>query len=292
MAKKRTQKIKSTQSTNGLYRGRSPAVRQFLNRLGFCLLMACFVGGGLFYKVPQKLSSYGADVLRTTLSEQGFAYDNLIVEGMKRTHFDDIWTVISIDDGEYIFDISLADIHRAVSTLPWIKSVSVRRQLPDKIILRLTEREPSFIWQKDTALCLVDTLGKVIPTPVDQKFAHLPHIIGAGADTRALPLLNALRKFPQLLKQVKVSLLVSKRRFDLHLKNGLVIQLPETGLPPALEKLDQLLHSTDKPWVGRIDLRIKGKVFLTPFAKNSGNPVKTKLPAVLKKTPPSQGDPA
>ena len=291
MAKKRTQKIKSTPPTNGLYRGRSPAVRQFLKRLGFCVFGVCFVGGSLYYKLPQKLFGYGADVVRTTLSEQGFAYDNLIVEGMKRTHFDDIWTVISIDDGEYIFDISLSDIHRAVSTLPWVKSVSVRRQLPDKIILHLTEREPSFIWQKDTTLCLVDTMGKVIPTAVDQKFAHLPHIIGAGADTRALPLLNALKKFPQLLKQVKVSLFVSKRRFDLHLKNGLVVQLPEIGLHAALEKLDQLLQSTDKPWVGRIDLRIKGKVFLTPFAKHPGNPVKIKLPAVMKKMPSSQGDP-
>ena len=65
----------------------------------------------------------------------------------------------------------------------------------------------------------------------------LPLVVGRGAETRAKDFLELLDRFPAIRDQVLASILVGERRWNLRLRNGLDIRLPETEVAGALERL-------------------------------------------------------
>ena len=91
---------------------------------------------------------------------------------------------------------------------------------------------------------------------------QLPLIVGRGADAQAKDFLTLLERFPDIRQQVRASILVGKRRWNLRLKNGLDVRLPEEGVASALEHLialdraDKLL-SRD---IVSVDLRLADRV--------------------------------
>ena len=65
----------------------------------------------------------------------------------------------------------------------------------------------------------------------------LPLVVGRGAETRAKDFLALLDRFPAIRDQVRASILVGERRWNLRLQNGLDVRLPETEVAGALEQL-------------------------------------------------------
>ena len=71
-----------------------------------------------------------------------------------------------------------------------------------------------------------------------------------------------IEKYPLLRDQVRASVLVAGRRWNLKLKNGIDVRLPETEIEQALDALVQL--DRDKKLLTRditaIDLRLPDRV--------------------------------
>ena len=61
-----------------------------------------------------------------------------------------------------------------------------------------------------------------------QRFAKLPLVVGAGAETRAKDFLALLDKYPLVRDQMRAAVLVAERRWNVVLKNGIDVRLPET----------------------------------------------------------------
>ena len=97
---------------------------------------------------------------------------------------------------------------------------------------------------------------------LDWHFAHLPLVVGSGAATRAREFLALLDAHPEIREQVRASVLVAERRWNLKLKNGLDVRLPEADVPRALDTLAEL--DRDRHLISRditaIDLRLPDRV--------------------------------
>lgn len=52
-------------------------------------------------------------------------------------------------NGENFFTISLANIYREMRALEWVADVEVRRQWPDRLVIRIDERVPVAVWNDD-----------------------------------------------------------------------------------------------------------------------------------------------
>jgi cell division protein FtsQ len=104
--------------------------------------------------------------------------------------------------------------------------------------------------------------GTVVGSLPDWRFAHLPLVVGPGAATRARDFLALLDAHPEIRQQVRASVLVAERRWNLKLKNGLDVRLPEADVPRALDTLAEL--DRDKHLISRditaIDLRLSDRV--------------------------------
>jgi cell division protein FtsQ len=97
---------------------------------------------------------------------------------------------------------------------------------------------------------------------VARRFVSLPLVVGKGADVKARDFLALLDRYPQVRSVTKAAILVGERRWNLRLKDGLDIRLPETDVGRALAALvkydmeDKLL-SRD---ITAIDMRLPDRV--------------------------------
>jgi cell division protein FtsQ len=104
--------------------------------------------------------------------------------------------------------------------------------------------------------------GVVVEPFVAPHTAHLPLVVGGGANTRAAGFLNVMNRYPDLREQVHAYVLVADRRWNLRLKNGIDVRLPEAEPADAIEAL--LALDRDRQLLTRdilaIDLRIRDHV--------------------------------
>ena len=104
--------------------------------------------------------------------------------------------------------------------------------------------------------------GTVLEPFVAPSLIRLPLVVGRGAETRAKEFLALLDRYPQLRDLVRAAVLVGERRWNLRLKNGIDVRLPETDVAAALERLVAL--DREKNLITRdivaIDLRLPDRV--------------------------------
>ena len=61
-----------------------------------------------------------------------------------------------------LLQVDLAAVRRTVESEPWVKSAQVRRVIPDRLVIQVTEREPAAVAMMDGALYIVDERGVVL----------------------------------------------------------------------------------------------------------------------------------
>jgi cell division protein FtsQ len=154
------------------------------------------------------------------------------------------------------------------SSLPFLDVVDARERLKsspwiaDATVLKLYPRAAFAIWQKDSRVSVIADDGTVLEPYVAPRLIRLPLVVGQGAAGKAREFLAVLERFPTIANFVWASVLVSDRRWNLRLKNGVEVRLPETELAAALNRL--LLLDREKNLIRRditvIDLRLPDRV--------------------------------
>ena len=145
---------------------------------------------------------------------------------------------------------------------PWIADATLLKLYPRDLQITIKEREAFALWQKQGHVTVIADDGTVLEPYVAPRLLRLPLVVGAGAGTRAKELLGLLERHPALRDLVYASILVGERRWNLRLKNGIEVLLPETAAAAALEKLAAL--DAEKNLITRdlvlIDLRLPDRV--------------------------------
>jgi cell division protein FtsQ len=145
---------------------------------------------------------------------------------------------------------------------PWIGDAAVLKLYPNRLQITITERKAFALWQKDSRVSLIAADGIVLEQSVAPRYLTLPLVVGEGAERQAKGFLATLDRYADIRAQVRASVLVARRRWDLWLNNGIDVKLPESGVAPALERLAAL--DRDKKLLTRditaVDLRLPDRV--------------------------------
>lgn len=123
-----------------------------------------------------------------------FGIKNLEVTGNFRLTSREVLDMVGLHEGDNALLVSIDAIERGIAASPWIKSVSVRRELPDGFVIRLVEREPRFWVRRNGVLYYADAMGHEIVAVSPGQFASLPTLeVEPGAEdlTARLPELLA-----------------------------------------------------------------------------------------------------
>lgn len=222
-----------------------------------------FVMSGLMDQTGRRMERAAME----TTAGWGFAVKNIMVDGRKNTDADAIKAIINLEKGDPIFAFHPAEAKGMLEKLSWVKTARVERRFPDTIYIRLTERTPMALWQRNQKLALIDAEGVVLTDENLSQYKNLLIVVGDEAPLKAQELLSMLDAEPLIRERVEAATLVSGRRWDLKLKSGADIKLPETEMGVALRKLainheeeallDKDVLSIDVREEGRITVRTK-----------------------------------
>lgn len=235
------------------------------------------VAASVLYAVQTDLSARFSrqisDVTSVAAHEAGFQVGEILVSGRTHTQMEALRIAIGLDRGDPILEIDPELIRNRIETLPWVRTALVERQLPDIVRIRLEERSPFALWQRNGRMAVVDDEGVILPATGSDAEEALPIIVGTRAPENAPALFALLANEPDLSRRVRAATWVDGRRWTLRLDNNIDIHLPAESPGEAWTRLarldrEQQLLSRD---VVVIDLRLDDRLIveLGPTARET-----------------------
>jgi cell division protein FtsQ len=152
---------------------------------------------------------------------------------------DDIKTALKPLVKTGFFDANVQAIQVAVSTLPWVESVTVKRVWPDAIDIKVRERKPFVRWGEKN---LISNQGVVFTPKSIEPFEDLLMVIGPDQQhAKVLEIMKGVKTAlaDQSLELVEFSI-NNRWAWKLKLANGLEILL---GRSEQLKKLQRFLKT-------------------------------------------------
>jgi cell division protein FtsQ len=89
--------------------------------------------------------------------------------------------IFAADRSKSVLRIPLDLRRQQLETIPWVEQATVRRALPNKIEVEITERTPIAFLRAGTELALVDAHGVILERPVEGDF-HFPVATGMNSE--------------------------------------------------------------------------------------------------------------
>lgn len=241
--------------------------KQLLRRslLLLALLAVGLAGLGLAQAMGRG-ASFG-ERLADTSARFGLVVRDIRIEGRLKTPEDQVEDALGVRVGDPILGFSVREARARLEAIAWVRGAVVERRLPDLVVVRLAERAPFAIWQKDGRFNLIDRDGNMVSDGDVATFSgQLPLVVGEGANTAAAALMEQLAAQPDLQSRLVAAVRVGDRRWNLRMSNGADILLPEGAEVAALARLAQLqaTHALlDRP-LQAVDLRLPDRLVIRP----------------------------
>jgi cell division protein FtsQ len=192
----------------------------------------------------------------------GFRIVSVALAGQHHISREDVLAAAGVTETTSLLFLDVEQTRERLKSNPWIADATVLKLYPGELQIGIREREAFALWQKDGRVSVIADDGTVLEPYVAPRLIELPLVVGRGAETRAKEFLALLDRYPDLRASVRATVLVGERRWNLRLKNGIDVRLPETDIAPALERLvalDKEKNLTTRDIVA-IDLRLPDRV--------------------------------
>ena len=237
--------------------------------LGVVVVHSAEPGGTLARMRERLLDATGFTGLRVT---------DVRIEGRANTPEQLLRATLGVSVGDPILGFSVEQAARRIETLSWVDHATVERRLPGTIVVQLQERRPFAIWQNQGKFVLIDRAGQVVANENVADFRQFPLLVGPGAPDGAAALIDALNNHPGIAARMVAAVRVGERRWNLQMKSGMEVLLPEAHEAAALDRLSALEEQhklLDRP-LARIDLRLPTMLVLHPIPAAAPDPMTAK----------------
>jgi len=250
----------------------------------------CFIVSGWFFGAV--VGGSGPAILSGAAASIGLTATDIVISGQVETKESDVFTALSNNAVLSLVGFDVSDARERVLELPWVRDVAIRKLYPGKLQVSLAEKRAMAVWQHNDRLTVVEKTGVSIAKfgiadLLNNRFSHLPHLVGEGAAETAREILPLAARYPDIAGRVETYVRVGDRRWDIQLNNGLLVKLPEFGADAALKQLVSLEEESRllEREIAVIDLRQSDRVVfrLEPeAAKTRSELVSARLKAMKK----------
>lgn len=237
-------------------------------RRGVGLVMTICLFGGVFLYGAFKGGAYESFVARNgevhdlVARGLGFGLDAITITGQRELTAQEILTVAGVTERNSLPFIDVKEVRDRLKTAPLLSEASVRKLYPDRLVIEVTERDAHALWQKDGEIFVISADGTPIDSMHDERFVHLPFVVGEGANLRVAEFHRIVAAAGDLKSKIRAGVLVTHRRWNIKLTTGVDVKLPEIGAEAAiaaLAKLSKEQKIIDKDLIS-IDMRIPGRL--------------------------------
>jgi cell division protein FtsQ len=203
-----------------------------------------------------------SDTRNAIANSAGFRITTVAINGRKQLTQDEVLAIGGVNGRSSLLFLDAATVRDKLKANPWIGEATVLKLYPGQLQIDIVERSAFALWQQDGRLSVISDDGAVLEPYVSRRFLSLPLVVGKGAETRARDFLALLARYPQVHAATKAAVFVGERRWNLRLKDGLDIRLPENDVGNALAALSKFdkedrLFSRD---IVAVDMRLPDRL--------------------------------
>ena len=168
-----------------------------------------------------------------------------------------------LDEGKNSNNLDL--ISNILNKKNLIKKFIITKTSNNLITIRIEEKNIIGLLNIENNNYLIDEFNNIIETKITPNLFHLPVFIGKNSNKNASVILNLIKESDINLNYLSFSF-VDQRRWNINLKNGVKILLPETKVLDTLKLLNKVTSKYNilNGNFIEIDMRIYGKYFLKP----------------------------
>jgi cell division protein FtsQ len=240
--------------------------RYLPNRVGVTATVLLLLGSAGFGIVKgghvEELTSALSDTRNAIANSAGFRITAVAINGRKQLTQDEVLAIGGVNGRSSLLFLDAEAVRGKLKANPWIAEATVLKLYPGQLQIDIVERSAFALWQQDGRLSVISDDGAVLEPYVSRRFITLPLVVGKGAETRARDFLALLARYPQVHSLTKAAIFVGERRWNLRLKDGLDVRLPENDVGNALAALSALdkedrLFSRD---IVAIDMRLPDRL--------------------------------
>jgi cell division protein FtsQ len=106
-----------------------------------------------------------------------FAIRGIEVTGNHRLSEGEVLAEAEVAPGQNCLGVKMDELKARLLGNPWVEAVSIRRVLPDSLVIHVTERAPLFWVRREGGLFYADRTGRIIAPVEPGKFVSLPQLV-------------------------------------------------------------------------------------------------------------------
>lgn len=205
-----------------------------------------------------------SDTRNALANSAGFRITTVGINGRKQLSQDEVLAIGGVNGRSSLLFLDADTVRAKLKANPWIADATILKLYPGRLQIDIVERTAFALWQQNGRLSVIASDGAVLEPYVSRRFLNLPLVVGKGADVRAQDFLALLDRYPQVRSVTKAAIFVGERRWNLRLKDGLDVRLPENDVGNALAALsrldkDEKLFSRD---IVAVDMRLPDRLIV------------------------------
>jgi len=191
----------------------------------------------------ETISAQVQDLCDSAANALGFGIAEIALAGAHDLTREDVLTSAGITGRSSLLFLDAGAARARLLDNPWIAEATVLKLYPGRLRIAISERQPFALWQLDGQVALIAADGTVLERYVPPRYLALPLVVGKGAAQAARPFLGLVARFATIAPRIEAAVLVAGRRWNLYLKDGIEVLLPEGAAERALETLSGLAQT-------------------------------------------------
>lgn len=219
-----------------------------------------WLGVSFFVLVIVALISFSVLITKRVNSPEGSPVTQVMITGeMPYTQKKDIAQVIQLISLENFFKVNVNEVQEVIERLPWVYSVSVRKNWPNGLNIYVVDQKPIALWNGDF---LLNEQGFAFQADKSRLNIELPSFFGPeGSEKLALKNFHDLNKLLEYGELQIAELVLSERHaWHLTLTDGVTLNL---GREDRIERVQRFIdiypeiikHQQSDQQVNYVDLR-------------------------------------
>ena len=219
----------------------------------------------ILFFYDQKIIKQFNSIIENYSDKYQYSLSVVNINGLNNINEDEILNLIKPYKGSSIFLIPIKKIANKISQNNWVKSINIQSNYKDTIEINIDESKPIGIYTTGIQNILFSDDLKILENIInnEKRFSALIKFEGKNSIHESIKLIDS---FPDdFIQYVDKAFLINQRRWDLELKNSILLKLPENNIKEALENYKKIyinFSNEELIEIESIDLRMKQKIIL------------------------------
>ncbi len=237
--------------------------KSFFNFYIFLLLILIFFFVYLYLNL-NKFTNLKSYLIQEYSNKYNYNLTKIEVTGLTNLNKDEILIFFNKFKNNSIFLVPVKEISNEIKKNKWIKEVNIRNDYKNTLKVNIKEEIPIGIYENNNqeilfsnSLSILEILGK------NHNYKNLISFYGENSIINSKYLISKIDQ--DIKKMIQSAIFIENRRWNIRLKNKIILKLPEKNLEEAInnyKKIYSNLSNKDLKDIKIIDLRIPNQAII------------------------------